>query len=93
MSIASATDRLASPRRVQPGHIVGVLLLAIGLIAVAGAIAISSTISTAGRLSARPSTIHATPSEPGRAVDRRPGLEPAGRNVPRPGHPHAAYGR
>lgn len=59
MSISSATDRLASPRRVQPRHIAGALLLAVGLIAVAVTIAISSTTSTAGRLSARPATISA----------------------------------
>ena len=66
MSISSATDRLASRPRVQPRHIVGPLLLAIGLIAVAVAIAISSTNSTVGRLSARPGTINATQSQPAR---------------------------
>ena len=64
MSISSATDRLASPRRLQPRHIVGALLLAIALIAVAVAIAITSTTSTAGRPSARPGTINATQSHP-----------------------------
>lgn len=64
MSISSATDRLATPPRVEPRHIVGPLLLAIDLIAVAVAIAISSTTSTVGRLSARPGTINATQSRP-----------------------------
>ena len=33
MSIASATNHLASPRRVPPRHIVSALLLAVGLVA------------------------------------------------------------
>jgi hypothetical protein len=64
MSISTATDRPASPRRVQPPHVVGALLLAIGLIAVVVAIAISSTTSSAGRVSARPDTINTTRSHP-----------------------------
>jgi hypothetical protein len=59
MFISSATDRLAYPRPVQPRHIVGALLTAVGLIAVVVVIAISSTTSTSGRLSARPGTIAA----------------------------------
>ncbi len=69
MSIASATNHLASPRRVQPRHIVGALLLAVGLIAVAVTIALSSATSTAGRLSARPATISAR---------SHPAVEPTG---------------
>jgi hypothetical protein len=65
MSISSATDRVvASSRRVQPGHMVGVLLLAIGLIAIVVAIAISSTTSGTGRVSAGPATINAPQSHP-----------------------------
>ena len=79
MSITSATDRLASPRRVQPRHIVGALLLAIGLIAVAVTIAISSTTSTAGRLSALPGTINATQSHPAAQSTGAPAsTQPAG---------------
>ena len=69
MSIASATNHLASPRRVQARHIVGALLLAVGLIAVAVTIALSSATSTAGRLSARPATISAR---------SHPAVEPTG---------------
>ena len=72
MFICSATDRLASRPRVQPRHIVGPLLLAIGLITVAVAIAISSTNSTVGRLSARPGTINATQSQPARQAAAAP---------------------
>ncbi len=64
MSTSSPTDRLASPRRVQPHRMVGVLLPAIGLIALVVAIATSSTTSTAGRLSARPGTIPPPPTHP-----------------------------
>jgi hypothetical protein len=60
MSISSTTDRLPSPRRMQPRHMVGALLLAIGLIAVVVAIAISSTTSTVSRPNAHPATINAT---------------------------------
>jgi hypothetical protein len=64
MYISSAADRLAPPRRVQPRHMVGVLLLAIGLIAIVVAIAISSNTSGTGRVSARPATINATSPHP-----------------------------
>jgi hypothetical protein len=64
MSISTATDRLASPRRVQPRRMLGAVLLGISLIAVLVAIAISSTTSSAGRVSARPGTINARQSHP-----------------------------
>ena len=64
MSISSATDRRSSLRRVQPRHLVGGLLLAIGLIAVLVTIAISSTATTAGRQSAQPAPLSATQSHP-----------------------------
>ena len=64
MSISSATDHLVSTRRVQPRHMVGALLLAVGLIAVVVAIAISSAASSVSRPSAGPATITATPSQP-----------------------------
>lgn len=64
MSISPATDRLASPRRGQHRNMVGVLLLAVGLIAIVVAIAISSTTSGTGRVSARPAAINATRSRP-----------------------------
>jgi hypothetical protein len=54
MSISSATDRLASPPRVEARHIVSALLLSIGLVVVVIAIAISSTTSTDGRLGTGP---------------------------------------
>lgn len=54
MSISTATaERFASPRRVRPRHVVGVVLAVIGLVAVVVAIATSSTTSTAGRVSSR----------------------------------------
>jgi hypothetical protein len=62
MSISSATDRLASPWRVQARDVVVALLLAIGLAVVVIAIAVSSTTSTDGRLSARPRPIEALQS-------------------------------
>ena len=58
MPIASTTNHLAPPRRAHPRHIVGALLLAIGLTAVAITITITSTTSTASRLTARPATIN-----------------------------------
>jgi hypothetical protein len=63
MSISTATDRLAFPRRVQPRHLVGGLLLAIGLIAVVVAIAISSTATSTSQ-TARLATNHPTQSQP-----------------------------
>ncbi|MBV8997809.1 MAG: hypothetical protein JO304_02050 [Solirubrobacterales bacterium] len=64
MSISSATDRLPSTRRVQPRHMVGALLLAVGLLAVLLTITISSTTTTASRPTAHPAAINATPSHP-----------------------------
>lgn len=64
MSISTATDRLVSPRRVRPRHLVGALLLGMGLIAVIVAIAISSTTSSAHRVSARQATTSVTQSHP-----------------------------
>ena len=65
MSITTATDRLSSPQRVQPRHLVGALLLALGLIAVLVTIAISSiTTTTHSRVNAHQATINATQSHP-----------------------------
>ena len=61
MSTSSPTDRLASPRRVQPRRMVTGLLLAVGLLTLAVVIASSSTTSIAGRMSARPTTINTPP--------------------------------
>jgi hypothetical protein len=62
MSVSTVAHRLTSPNRMQASHMVGVLLLAIGMVAVVVAIATSSTTSSAGKLSARPAAINATPS-------------------------------
>ena len=64
MSISSATARLASPRRLQPRHMVGALLLALGLIAIIVAFEISSTTSSPIRTGARPAARDATQSRP-----------------------------
>ena len=75
MSISTATSHLASPRRMQPHHMVGALLLALGLIAVVVAIAISTSSTTSSQPpSARPATINPTPSQPtGAPVPSVPG--------------------
>ena len=62
MSISSATARLASPRRLQPRHMVGALLLALGLIAIIVAFEISSYSPI--RTGARPAARDATQSRP-----------------------------
>lgn len=62
MSISSAPDRLSSPRRVQPRHLVGGLILAIGLIAVVVTIAISSTATRTNPQTVHPATISAAQS-------------------------------
>jgi hypothetical protein len=64
MSIPTATDRLAPPRRVQRRHLVGAFLLTIGLIAAVAVIAMSTTTSPPGPVSARPAAINATRSHP-----------------------------
>ena len=64
MSISTTTDRLAPPRRVQPRHLVGALLLAIGLIAAVAAIAISTTTTNASHPGARPATTTVTQPHP-----------------------------
>jgi len=65
MSISTVTtDRLAPPRRVQPRHMVGALLMAIGLVAVVVAIATSSITSTAGRVTGRAARINTTKPQP-----------------------------
>jgi len=64
MSISSAPRRLASARFAQPRHVVGAVLLVIGLIVVVIAIANSATTtpSAASRFSARPRPISLTQS-------------------------------
>ena len=59
MSISSATDRLSTLRRVERAHLGGGLFLAIGLITLVVAIAVSSTTPTDGRLTAGPRPIDA----------------------------------
>ena len=48
MSITTATDRLSTPQRVTPRHLISALLLALGLIAVVVAIALSTSSSSTG---------------------------------------------
>jgi hypothetical protein len=62
MSISKAADRPSAPRRVQRRHLVGALLLAIGLIALVVTIATSSTTTSTSRVNAHPFTINATQS-------------------------------
>ena len=89
MPIAPATNHLAPPRRAHPRHIVGALLLAIGLAAVAITITIEHHLH---RQPPHRSSGHDQPAvAPDGRANRRLGHEPSRRDVPRPDHPPAAY--